>query len=449
MLVINYWRGIITTCIMIFFIIASLFRGIFVVLCVALYPVLFFTVVRASIYYCNLLRFSLVATPPPSAKTSEREPRKLSVKNFIDSRARLGALGLLSFYFFFFKKKTEKENIYYLYGVFVCCFYIPFLNVQHTIYILFVCFLVCWLLCWWCSYFLGAFLFGVCCFVGVLFDALFFVLSTLFLWCFVFLMLWRCFVFGLLIFGAFFGFCGVLPVLIVCNLRIFGFFAIWYIVPLCLFCHSYFYILQAPWMFCSFALMFLLYIFCCFVIFCVLSTLFCFCPVFFEFWLEFLLEFYIYIVGVYVALWVSGLWYWWNSIYKKVLENLLFCGRLYIIILAVGMFYHTNQGTPHKPRHTPHTTNHRQTFYILHIAQMTKQEKLEILKAPSLWYWSGCSGLEFKRFDYGIEDYAVFVAGARTWHPTAHRAKIRYNAKGEPFLYFHGYTVKFSDTIRA
>lgn len=123
---------------------------------------------------------------------------------------------------------------------------------------------------------------GLCWFVGlVLFDALFFVLSTLFLWCFAFLMLWRCFVLGAVNFWAFFGFGGVLPVLIVCNLRILGFFAVWYIVPLCFFCRSYFYILQAPWMFRSFALMFLLCIFCCFVVFCVLSTLFAFCRVFF------------------------------------------------------------------------------------------------------------------------------------------------------------------------
>lgn len=136
--------------------------------------------------------------------------------------------------------------------------------------------------------------------------------------------------------------------------------------------------------------------------------------------------------------------------YKKVPRNLTNGAPLCIIILQRwggylphGETYHTQGNATH------YHTQPRRCFYILCIAEMTKQEKLEILNAPSLWYWSGCCGLEFKKFEYGINDYALFVADAWTWHPTAHRAKIRYSRKGEPFLMFHGYTVKFSDTVRA
>jgi hypothetical protein len=81
---------------------------------------------------------------------------------------------------------------------------------------------------------------------------------------------------------------------------------------------------------------------------------------------------------------------------------------------------------------------------------MKKSEKIGILNAPSLWYWSGCGGIEFKRFDYGINDYAVFVAGAWTSKPSVHSAKIRYHLKsGDAYILYNGYVVNFSDTVRA
>ena len=57
--------------------------------------------------------------------------------------------------------------------------------------------------------------------------------------------------------------------------------------------------------------------------------------------------------------------------------------------------------------------------------------------------------MEFNRFDYGINDYAVVVAGARTSKKTVHRLKIRYKRNGDAFLILNGYTVNLRDTIRA
>ena len=79
---------------------------------------------------------------------------------------------------------------------------------------------------------------------------------------------------------------------------------------------------------------------------------------------------------------------------------------------------------------------------------MKKSEKIEILQKRSLGYISALSGCEIKDFEYWINDYVIFVAWAWTWHPTIHRAKIRYYVNGDPYFLYRGYTLKLSDSIK-
>lgn len=76
---------------------------------------------------------------------------------------------------------------------------------------------------------------------------------------------------------------------------------------------------------------------------------------------------------------------------------------------------------------------------------MRKVEKLEVLNMETRAYYSGCGGIEIKDIEHGIETYVVFVAGAWTSQPTAHKAKVYYTA--EPYFRYNGYTIKLDECI--
>lgn len=65
---------------------------------------------------------------------------------------------------------------------------------------------------------------------------------------------------------------------------------------------------------------------------------------------------------------------------------------------------------------------------------------------PTVGYWSDMGGVEVKEIQYGIDDYALVVAGTMSSTPTSHRLKIYYNSQ-EPYIRLHGRRLKFSDCM--
>lgn len=72
---------------------------------------------------------------------------------------------------------------------------------------------------------------------------------------------------------------------------------------------------------------------------------------------------------------------------------------------------------------------------------MTKKEIC--LNNPSFAYYSGFGGLEFKRIEYGINDYIYCVSGAWTGKPKYHKLKVYDN-----YLKLHGCKIMLDDCIR-
>ena len=62
---------------------------------------------------------------------------------------------------------------------------------------------------------------------------------------------------------------------------------------------------------------------------------------------------------------------------------------------------------------------------------MTKKEIC--LQNESFAYYSGFGGLEFKKIEYGIDDYIYCVSGAWTGKPAYHKLKVHY---GNRFLFW-------------
>lgn len=79
---------------------------------------------------------------------------------------------------------------------------------------------------------------------------------------------------------------------------------------------------------------------------------------------------------------------------------------------------------------------------------MTNTEKLQIIEAPAVAYWSGCGGVEIKTIEYGINDHVVFVVGAWSAKKTAHKARIYYTVNERAYFRYHNYTIHFDDCIR-
>ena len=66
---------------------------------------------------------------------------------------------------------------------------------------------------------------------------------------------------------------------------------------------------------------------------------------------------------------------------------------------------------------------------------------------PSFAYYSGFGGLEFKKIEYGIEDYIYCVSGAWTGKPSYHKLKIYYNSDNS-YIKLHGYRISLNECIR-
>ena len=79
-------------------------------------------------------------------------------------------------------------------------------------------------------------------------------------------------------------------------------------------------------------------------------------------------------------------------------------------------------------------------------------KKADILNMESIAYYSGFTGLEIKKIEYGINDYMLCVSGA--WGAKSkqkpHKLKIYYpaNGKDSSFVRLHGYKVPLDECIR-
>lgn len=76
---------------------------------------------------------------------------------------------------------------------------------------------------------------------------------------------------------------------------------------------------------------------------------------------------------------------------------------------------------------------------------MTKKEVC--LNNESFAYYSGFNGLEFKKIEYGIEDYIYCVSGAWNGKPKYHKLKIYYSNNGD-YVKFNGVKVPLNECIR-
>ena len=78
---------------------------------------------------------------------------------------------------------------------------------------------------------------------------------------------------------------------------------------------------------------------------------------------------------------------------------------------------------------------------------MTKKEIC--LSNESFAYYSGLGGIEFKKIEYGIEDYIYCVSGA--WgnpnNYSYHKLKVYYSDKGD-YIKLHGYKIPLDECIR-
>lgn len=76
---------------------------------------------------------------------------------------------------------------------------------------------------------------------------------------------------------------------------------------------------------------------------------------------------------------------------------------------------------------------------------MTKKEIC--LNNPAFAYYSGFSGLELHKIEYGIEDYIYCTSGAWTGNKSYHKLKVHYGSKND-FLKLHGYKIPLNECIR-
>lgn len=69
------------------------------------------------------------------------------------------------------------------------------------------------------------------------------------------------------------------------------------------------------------------------------------------------------------------------------------------------------------------------------------------LNNESFAYYSGFGGLEFKKIEYGIEDYIYCVSGAWTSKKAYHKLKIYYNNTDDHYIKLHGYKILLNECI--
>ena len=81
---------------------------------------------------------------------------------------------------------------------------------------------------------------------------------------------------------------------------------------------------------------------------------------------------------------------------------------------------------------------------------MAATKKEICLNNTSFAYYSGFGGLEFKKIEYGIEDYIYCVSGAWTGKPEYHKLKIKCDltGNGNDYIMLHGYKVPLNECIR-
>lgn len=77
---------------------------------------------------------------------------------------------------------------------------------------------------------------------------------------------------------------------------------------------------------------------------------------------------------------------------------------------------------------------------------MNRVEKLNFKLATSIGFWRELNGMELKSIQYGIEDYAVVVAGVWGKESTVHRVKIEYGSK--PYIRVMGSRHYFDDCFK-
>lgn len=65
----------------------------------------------------------------------------------------------------------------------------------------------------------------------------------------------------------------------------------------------------------------------------------------------------------------------------------------------------------------------------------------------SFAYYSGFGGLEFKKIEYGIEDYMYCVSGAWTDKKEYHKLKVYYADNGD-YVKLHGTKVPLNECIK-
>jgi hypothetical protein len=66
---------------------------------------------------------------------------------------------------------------------------------------------------------------------------------------------------------------------------------------------------------------------------------------------------------------------------------------------------------------------------------------------PVFAYYSGFTGLEFHKIEYGIEDFIYCVSGAWGGKKSYHRLKIHYDDKGD-YIRLNGYKIPLNECIR-
>lgn len=76
---------------------------------------------------------------------------------------------------------------------------------------------------------------------------------------------------------------------------------------------------------------------------------------------------------------------------------------------------------------------------------MTKKEIC--LNNESFAYYSGFGGLEFKKIEYGIEDYMYCVSGAWNGKPSYHKLKVYYD-NDNSYVKLHGAKVPLNECIK-
>lgn len=79
---------------------------------------------------------------------------------------------------------------------------------------------------------------------------------------------------------------------------------------------------------------------------------------------------------------------------------------------------------------------------------MTKAERLQILNAQTIAYYSGLNGVEIKNIYHGIEDMICCVSGAFAGGKKVHCVKISCTKLGIPYFTINKQRIYLMDCIR-